>query len=63
MFRRVTLENEAMKAVVRDLQVHHDPVGKYRGRRVFTGSSIDVDISALQSMVICKQPHIGGEGT
>ncbi|KAI0727989.1 phytanoyl-CoA dioxygenase [Fomitopsis betulina] len=41
-FRRVTLENQAMKAVVRDLQVHHDPV-------------------ALQSMVICKQPHIGGE--
>lgn len=28
-FRRVTLENQAMKAVVRDLQVHHDPVGKH----------------------------------
>ncbi|TFY68787.1 hypothetical protein EVJ58_g793 [Rhodofomes roseus] len=41
-FRRVTLENETMKAVVRDLQFHRDPV-------------------ALQSMVICKQPHIGGE--
>ncbi|KAI0769337.1 phytanoyl-CoA dioxygenase [Trametes elegans] len=42
VFRKVTLESEKMKAVVRDLQYHHDPV-------------------ALQSMVICKQPHIGGE--
>ncbi|KAH9935373.1 phytanoyl-CoA dioxygenase [Fomitopsis serialis] len=42
VFRKVTLENDAMKAVVRDLQFHHDPV-------------------ALQSMVICKQPRIGGE--
>ncbi|RDX44848.1 phytanoyl-CoA dioxygenase [Lentinus brumalis] len=42
VFRKVTLENEKMKAVVRDLKFHHDPV-------------------ALQSMVICKQPHIGGE--
>ncbi|KZT11069.1 phytanoyl-CoA dioxygenase [Laetiporus sulphureus 93-53] len=42
VFRKVTLENEAMESVVRDLQFHHDPV-------------------ALQSMVICKQPQIGGE--
>ncbi|OBZ68101.1 Phytanoyl-CoA dioxygenase domain-containing protein 1 [Grifola frondosa] len=42
VFRNVTLENPSMKAVVRDLQFHHDPV-------------------ALQSMVICKQPQIGGE--
>ncbi|OCH93096.1 phytanoyl-CoA dioxygenase [Obba rivulosa] len=42
VFRRATLENPAMKAVVRDLQFHRDPV-------------------ALQSMVICKQPRIGGE--
>ncbi|KAI0633417.1 phytanoyl-CoA dioxygenase [Trametes polyzona] len=42
IFRKVTLENEKMKSVVRDLRFHHDPV-------------------ALQSMVICKQPHIGGE--
>nr|VWO98370.1 Cell division control protein [Ganoderma boninense] len=41
-FRKVTLESEKIKAVVRDLQFHHDPV-------------------ALQSMVICKQPRIGGE--
>lgn len=27
VFRAVTLENEKMKAVVRDLQFHHDPVG------------------------------------
>ncbi|PCH43722.1 PhyH-domain-containing protein [Wolfiporia cocos MD-104 SS10] len=42
VFRAITLENDSMKAVVRDLQFHHDPV-------------------ALQSMVICKQPEIGGE--
>ncbi|KAF5348736.1 hypothetical protein D9758_006810 [Tetrapyrgos nigripes] len=42
LFRKVTLENEKVKAVVRDLEFHVDPV-------------------ALQSMVICKQPEIGGE--
>ncbi|KAK7472501.1 hypothetical protein VKT23_000616 [Stygiomarasmius scandens] len=41
-FRQVTLENERVKALVRDLEFHVDPV-------------------ALQSMVICKQPEIGGE--
>jgi len=41
-FRKVTLENEKMRALVRDLKFHHDPV-------------------ALQSMVITKQPEIGGE--
>ncbi|KAJ7680288.1 phytanoyl-CoA dioxygenase [Mycena polygramma] len=38
----VTLENDRMRALVRDLQFHRDPV-------------------ALQSMVITKQPQIGGE--
>ncbi|KAK1236454.1 hypothetical protein PQX77_000290 [Marasmius sp. AFHP31] len=42
LFRKVTLENERLKALVRDLQFHVDPV-------------------ALQSMVITKQPEIGGE--
>ncbi|KIK67478.1 hypothetical protein GYMLUDRAFT_238758 [Collybiopsis luxurians FD-317 M1] len=42
VFRKVTLENEKVKAVARDLALHVDPV-------------------ALQSMVICKQPEIGGE--
>ncbi|KAI0268628.1 phytanoyl-CoA dioxygenase [Gloeopeniophorella convolvens] len=41
-FRRVTLENEKLRSLVRDLRFHHDPV-------------------ALQSMVIFKQPQIGGE--
>ena len=36
VFRKVTLENGAMKAVVRDLQVHRDPVGKHRMRRRLT---------------------------
>ncbi|EAU91131.2 phytanoyl-CoA dioxygenase [Coprinopsis cinerea okayama7 len=42
LFRKVTLENERIRAVVRDLKFHRDPV-------------------ALQSMVITKQPQIGGE--
>ncbi|KAF4620681.1 hypothetical protein D9613_000217 [Agrocybe pediades] len=41
-FRKVTLENERLRALVRDLKFHRDPV-------------------ALQSMVITKQTHIGGE--
>jgi len=41
VFRNVTLENEKLKAVARDLRFHHDPV-------------------ALQSMLIFKQPLIGG---
>jgi len=42
VFRAATLGNQNIKAVVRDLRFHRDPV-------------------ALQSMVICKQTHIGGE--
>ncbi|KAF9268661.1 phytanoyl-CoA dioxygenase [Marasmius fiardii PR-910] len=42
LFRRVTLQNEQIKALVRDLKFHVDPV-------------------ALQSMIITKQPEIGGE--
>jgi len=41
-FRRITLENDRIKDLVRDLDFHRDPV-------------------ALQSMVIIKQPLIGGE--
>ncbi|KAG8213820.1 hypothetical protein J3R82DRAFT_10535 [Butyriboletus roseoflavus] len=43
VFRSVTLENDKLKAVVKDLKFHHDPV-------------------ALQSMIIFKQPEIGGAG-
>jgi phytanoyl-CoA hydroxylase len=28
VFRKVTLENEQLKALVRDLKFHHDPVGE-----------------------------------
>ncbi|KAJ7045478.1 phytanoyl-CoA dioxygenase [Mycena alexandri] len=40
--RAVTLQNERMRKLVRDLQFHVDPI-------------------ALQSMVITKQPQIGGQ--
>ncbi|KAF8198119.1 phytanoyl-CoA dioxygenase [Pholiota molesta] len=42
VFHKVTLENERLRALVKDLKFHKDPV-------------------ALQSMVITKQTHIGGE--
>lgn len=42
VFRKVTLENEKIRAVARDLAYHKDPV-------------------VLQSMVIFKQPQIGGK--
>ncbi|KIL66360.1 hypothetical protein M378DRAFT_75295, partial [Amanita muscaria Koide BX008] len=42
VFRKVTLENERLRQLVRDLKFHRNPV-------------------ALQSMVITKQPEIGGE--
>ncbi|KAF8149556.1 phytanoyl-CoA dioxygenase [Crassisporium funariophilum] len=41
-FRKVTLQNDRLRDLVRDLRFHKDPV-------------------ALQSMVITKQTHIGGE--
>lgn len=43
VFHKHTLENETLKEVARDLEVHKDP-------------------RVLQSMVICKQPKIGGKG-
>lgn len=39
-FRKVTLKNERIKALVRDLQFHKDPVGEYRmGVLYFRGES------------------------
>jgi hypothetical protein len=29
LFRKVTLENDRLKSLVRDLKFHHDPVGTY----------------------------------
>ncbi|KAG8914736.1 hypothetical protein FRC00_011224 [Tulasnella sp. 408] len=42
-FRRITLQNERLKALAKDLQFHKDP-------------------EVLQSMLIFKQPEIGGKG-
>lgn len=64
VFRGVTLENDRLKAVVRDLKFHYDPVGEQAFRLDpgdHDGSTIVV-ISALQSMLIFKQPGIGGAG-
>ncbi|KAF8514242.1 phytanoyl-CoA dioxygenase [Hysterangium stoloniferum] len=43
VFRAVTLENDKLKSLARDLNFHEDP-------------------RVLQSMVICKQRKVGGEG-
>ncbi|TFK44201.1 phytanoyl-CoA dioxygenase [Crucibulum laeve] len=42
LFRKVTLQNERLRSLVKDLKFHKNPL-------------------ALQSMVITKQTHIGGE--
>ena len=47
MYRKVTLENPAIKAVAHDLRFHHDPVGEYKVMQdVFT---------MLNSMQHCNQ--------
>ena len=61
-FRKVTLENERIRAVAQDLQFHHDPVGRYRYPLNFQALTAYTRL-ALQSMLIFKQPEIGGEGT
>lgn len=61
VFRKVTLENSAIKAVAHDLKFHHDPVGT-RVQVLSDCATFKSIVVALQSMVICKQTHIGGEG-
>lgn len=56
----MTLENESLRSIVRDLQFHHDPVGEYF--TIFARLLFDEALVALQSMVITKQQRIGGEG-
>lgn len=59
-FRKATLGNKRLKSIARDLKFHVDP----RYASVLRWSSLaDKDCSVLQSMVICKQPGIGGAGT
>ena len=62
VFRRVTLQNDKMKALVRDLQFHRDPVGRYNLCWTCLLPCRSSICTALQSMVITKQPQIGGEG-
>ena len=65
LFRKVTLENDWLKALVRDLKFHHDPVGESVSFRRSTATHTVFTRTfslALQSMVITKQTHIGGEG-
>ena len=66
MFRKVTLENERLRALVRDLKFHHDPVGeRSSGKResAYLRQLFFFPLMlALQSMVITKQSQIGGEG-
>ena len=60
VFRKATLDNERLRALARDLHFHEDPHGKH----LFEGDNVcclTLDI-VLQSMVICKQREVGGEG-
>ena len=59
-FRMVTLQNDRLKSLVRDLGFHRDPVGEGLNSSLLPiGLKFDL---ALQSMVIMKQAHTGGEG-
>ena len=64
VFRQVTLENDRLKSLVRDLRYHEDPQGDYTPDDCIFGSLVDTATAliVLQSMVICKQKELGGEG-
>lgn len=53
------MENEKLKQLARDLSFHHDPEG-YSNAQVST-TKLTITLAVLQSMVICKQPEIGGK--
>ena len=71
----MTLQNDKIRSLVRDLGFHHDPVGMCAPKPVIPIHRRDYELvptltenaatptPALQSMVITKQPQIGGEGT
>lgn len=63
-FRKVTLENERLRALVRDLKFHKDPVGMlaFDTESLRCSALFTLFFLALQSMVITKQTQIGGEG-
>jgi phytanoyl-CoA hydroxylase len=61
VFRGVTLENERLRQLVRDLRFHRDPVGKAAKLYIMPVRGSDF-LKALQSMIIMKQPEIGGAG-
>jgi hypothetical protein len=59
------LENQRLKDLVKDLKFHKDPVGAGVLVLLHTDTMYGINTVslALQSMVIIKQPRIGGEGT
>ena len=71
----MTLQNENLRSLVRDLRFHHDPLGMCAAKTLAPPILCDYGLvptltalpvipsPALQSMVITKQPQIGGEGT
>jgi len=63
VFRKVTLENQRLKQLICDLHFHRDPAGESPClRSLYIGMMAPLIPAALQSMVIVKQPSIGGEG-
>ncbi|KIO22687.1 hypothetical protein M407DRAFT_27794 [Tulasnella calospora MUT 4182] len=69
-FRRISLQNERLKALARDLQFHKDPAGLSHSHPITVLGNGDADgspsfrngrIPVLQSMLIFKQPEIGGK--
>ncbi|KAJ8696104.1 hypothetical protein PTI98_005997 [Pleurotus ostreatus] len=58
-FHRVTLQNPRLRALVRDLGFHKDPTLLFDSNTHYYHRVVPQ--LALQSMVITKQPQIGGE--
>lgn len=61
VFKKHTLQNEKLKDVARDLAVHEDPLGASYSVPASSGRADRLQPAVLQSMVICKQPKIGGK--
>lgn len=58
VFRDATLNNQKLKDLAQDLQFHSNPLGEQLCSLLPSSHTRKV----LQSMVICKQPQIGGKG-
>lgn len=60
-FRRVTLQNERVKSVVRDLGLHKDPAGTPSSRHRVASNLSAATLSVLSGQLILKPPKVGSD--